>query len=118
MEVFDPAFASRIHIGLRYGALDLPARKAVWRLFIQKVRDLKDQGVEVEEFGEEEMKRLAGFELNGREIKNAVRTAQSVALIGGEKLGMRHFLQVLLVGEVFAKDLKGWGQEEMMKFYM
>lgn len=118
VEVFDPAFASRIHIGLRYGALDLRARKSVWRLFIQKVRDLKDQGVEVEELGEEEMKRLAGFELNGREIKNAVRTAQSVALIEGERLGMRHFLQVLLVGEVFAKDLKGWGQEEMMKFYM
>lgn len=31
---------------------------------------------------------------------------------------MQHFLQVLLVGSVFAKDLKGAGYEEAMKFYM
>ena len=52
------------------------------------------------------------------QIKNAVRTAQSVALINKETLGMKHLLQVLLVGEVFAKDLKGPGYEEAMKFYM
>ncbi|KAG8526543.1 uncharacterized protein KY384_008744 [Bacidia gigantensis] len=160
VQCFDPAFTSRIHIGLRYGELDIKTRKAIWRLFIEKVRALgptspdapiitagtpaptnnavaassstvpvkskadakeparRSHGVEPGAFGDEDMKRLASYELNGREIKNAVRTAQSVALISGEKLGMKHMLQVLAVGNVFAKDLKGAGYEEAMKFYM
>ncbi|KAL9124055.1 MAG: hypothetical protein Q9217_006581 [Psora testacea] len=114
--VFDPAFASRIHIGLRYGELPVKAKKAVWKLFINKLRELPD--VEVEDISEDQYTRLANFELNGREIKNAVRTAQSVALIEKQTLGMKHLLQVLLVGSVFAKDLKGAGYEEALKFYM
>ena len=113
--VFDPAFASRIHIGLRYGTLDVKARKKVWAMFLQKVKDLK--GVTCDEITEDEMNKLARYDLNGREIKNAVRTAQSVALIQKETLGMKHLLQVLLVGNVFAKDLKGAGYEEALRFY-
>ena len=47
-----------------------------------------------------------------------MRTAQSVALTRKEGLGMKHLLQGVGVGNVFAKDLKGAGYEEAMKFYM
>ena len=53
-----------------------------------------------------------------KQIKNAVRTGQSVALIEKKPLGMDHLLQVLRVGAVFAKDLKGPGYEEALKMYM
>ena len=173
VSVFDPAFASRIHVGLRYGMLDLKARKKVWGMFLRRVRALEEgrggdgekvkeeekgkgdgdrvgegekgkvveegekkkgkgrkgegegeaekgngKGVDESVFGEAEMGKLAAFELNGREIKNAVRTAQSVALVKKETLGMKHLLQVLVVGNVFARDLQGPGHEEAMKFYM
>ena len=85
-------------------------------MFLDKVRQLEGAGG-CEEITDEEMGRLSRFDLNGREIKNAVRTAQSVALIKKEMLGMKHLLQVLLVGNVFAKDLKGAGYEEALKFY-
>ena len=41
-----------------------------------------------------------------------------MALINKETLGMKHLMQVLVVGNAFAKDLKGAGYEEAMKFYM
>ena len=129
---FDEAFASRIHIGLRYGELTLKAKKNVWRLFIDKVRKLgeipppssKDSTgialtpVLVDEFTDEQYTKLAQYQLNGREIKNSVRTAQSLATIEGKSLSMEHLLKVLFVGNVFAKDLKGPGYEEALKFYM
>ena len=114
---FDEAFASRIHIGLRYGELSLKAKKNVWRLFIDKVRKLGD-GIEVDEFSEEQYAKLSQYQLNGREIKNSVRTAQSLATIEKKSLSMEHLLKVLFVGNVFAKDLKGPGYEEALKFYM
>lgn len=113
---FDEAFASRIHIGLRYGELSLKAKKDVWRLFIDKVRLLP--GVEVDAFTDEDFAKLSQYQLNGREIKNSVRTAQSLACIEKRALSMEHLLKVLFVGNVFAKDLKGPGYEEALKFYM
>jgi len=51
------------------------------------------------------------------QIKNAVRTAQSIALNEEKMLSMAHLLRVLFVGNVFAKDLKGPGYEEALKLY-
>lgn len=117
---FDVAFQSRIHIGLRYGDLSLKARKEIWRLFLDKAHALGASGdtCGVEEIRQSDVDKLATYELNGREIKNAVRTAQSLASCEKRKLGMEQLLKVLCVGNAFAKDLKGAGYEEAMKFYM
>ena len=64
--VFDPAFASRIHIGLRFSDLTVPAKKKIWKLFIDRVKALPD--VQVEDLSDGEINRLANFELNGREV--------------------------------------------------
>ncbi|KAK3169312.1 hypothetical protein OEA41_008695 [Lepraria neglecta] len=113
---FDEAFQSRIHIGLRYGKLDIKAKKGIWKCFIDRVRALPD--VEVADFTEDDFTKLSNFEVNGREIKNAIRTAQSIALNEDEKLSMMHLLSVLLVADVFANDLKGPGYAEALKCYM
>ena len=39
-------------------------------------------------------------------------------MIEKKSLSMDHLLKVLFVGNVFAKDLKGPGYEEALKFYM
>ncbi len=54
---FDEAFESRIHIGIRYGELDIKARKSIWKLFINKVRALP--GVDVAEITEEDYSKLS-----------------------------------------------------------
>lgn len=42
---------------------------------------------------------LASFRLNGRDIKHVIQTAQAVALVEGEELGMEHLDEVLRVAK-------------------
>ncbi|KAL2056574.1 hypothetical protein ABVK25_002968 [Lepraria finkii] len=99
-----------------YGPLDIKAKKCIWKLFIDRVRALPD--VNVANFTEDDFNRLSSFEVNGREIKNAVRTAQSIALNEDETLSMKHLLRVLFVSNVFANDLKGPGYAAALNAYM
>lgn len=106
VETFDDAFQSRIHVALRYGDLTPAAKRSVWKMFIAKVAEKEGDSM-VERFGEADFEKLARWHLNGRQIKNAVRTAQALAVNGGERLGMAHLVKVLDVAEAFEKDLKG-----------
>lgn len=52
------------------------------------------------------------------QIKNAVRTAQALALYEKEKLSMEHIKRVLEVTESFDRDLKGGtGYLDAMRSY-
>ena len=116
VETFDDAFQSRIHIALRYGELTPKAKKAVWKMFLERV-SAKD-GVTSTDWTDDDYEMLARKNLNGRQIKNAVRTAQALAVNTGEKLDMEHINRVLEVGESFDKDLKGGtGYIEAMRSY-
>ncbi|RCI08865.1 hypothetical protein L249_4982, partial [Ophiocordyceps polyrhachis-furcata BCC 54312] len=88
VETFDEAFQSRIHIALRYDALDGKARKAIFNMFIQRIKALGR--LELQPFTEEDVDELARQELNGREIKNVMGSAQDLAVSRGERFSMRH----------------------------
>ena len=105
VETFDDAFQSRIHVALRYGDLTTKAKRTVWKMFLEKVRE-KD-GVEIVTFKESDYDKLARHNLNGRQIKNSVRTAQALAVNEKKPLSMEHISKVLQVAEMFEKDLKG-----------
>lgn len=69
-------------------------------------------------FSEDDYAALARHELNGRQIKNTVRTAQALAVNKGEPLSMRHIRQVLEVQANFERDLKGGpGYQDAMRSY-
>ena len=69
-------------------------------------------------FSEADYDKLARHELNGRQIKNTVRTAQALAVNKGEALAMSHINQVLAVQTNFERDLKGGaGYEDAMRSY-
>jgi hypothetical protein len=69
-------------------------------------------------FTEEDFTSLARHELNGRQIKNTVRTAQALAVNKGEPLSMGHIRQVLDVLMSFDRDLKGGtGYQDAMRSY-
>ncbi|KXX79222.1 hypothetical protein MMYC01_205635 [Madurella mycetomatis] len=116
VETFDDAFQSRIHIALRYDNLDHRAKKAIFKIFIERVQLLEK--INLMPFTEEDYNVLARHELNGRQIKNTVRTAQALAVNKGEPLAMTHIRQVLEVQISFERDLKGGtGYQDAMRSY-
>lgn len=61
---------------------------------------------------------LTIFSTVSLQIKNAVRTAQSLALSEDEMFSMQHIRRVLEVGEDFNNDLKGGtGYLDAMRSY-
>ncbi|EGP83924.1 uncharacterized protein MYCGRDRAFT_87870 [Zymoseptoria tritici IPO323] len=107
VETFDDAFQSRIHVALRYDELTTAAKKEVWKNFL---------GMPL--FTEKDFAMLARHRLNGRQIKNSVRTSQALALNEGSQLTLAHITRVLAVAETFERDLKGGlGYEEAMRTY-
>ena len=72
----------------------------------------------VDEFSDEDYSQLAKHELNGREIKNVVGSAQDLAVNKSENLSMKHIQQVLEVHSKFRRDLNGGtGFEDAMRSY-
>jgi len=85
----DPAFESRIDIAVSYPALTPTLRRQVWVNFITRLPG--DKWVVTEK----DFDKLAEAELNGRQIKSAVKTAQMLAGRERNKLGMDHLKKVL-----------------------
>ena len=100
---FDEAFLSRIHVALHFGELPPPARAQVWRAFLRKA------GV-AEAEAEAVIPGLASRAVNGRQIKNACRTAQSLALSRGEPLALPHLTETLDAMEEFTAEFTSLGK--------
>ena len=100
--MFDQAFSSRIHISLGLPSLDQQRRSSVWSIFLQ---DLAAKGA----INDSRLKTLTAAvdekwskeKLNGRQIRNAVRTALVVAEKKGEMVGEKEFETVLKIGREF-----------------
>ncbi|CAI7664928.1 unnamed protein product [Penicillium manginii] len=84
----DPAFESRIHVSLAYQNLDFTSRRHVWCQFLAR-------SVNTEVFSEGELDRLAAVELNGRQIKNMLKTAGLLAWSQKKDLNFEHVQTVL-----------------------
>jgi hypothetical protein len=85
-------------------------------MFIERVRNFGK--LKVADFSENELDSLARKDLNGREIKNVVSSAQDLAVSKSEPLSMKHIQQVLDVHAKFGRDLKGGtGFEDAMRSY-
>lgn len=85
-------------------------------MFLEKVRVL--EGTDTLPFSDADFTDLAKHNLNGRQIKNTVRTAQALAVNQKEPLSMVHIRRVLDVALAFERDLKGGtGYEDAMRNY-
>lgn len=116
VETFDDAFQSRIHVALRYNELGFKAKVKIWKMFLEMVR-VKYGPDAPDVLTQEEVEWLAKRKLNGRQIKNSVRTAQALANNKSETLSIKHIKTVLDVAEGFENDLKGTGQLDSMHAY-
>ncbi|KAK0441848.1 P-loop containing nucleoside triphosphate hydrolase protein [Armillaria borealis] len=100
----DPALESRIHFCVHYPDLDYNARSVVWRTFLAKGTLDPAQGI-----SDFDLDRLARLELNGRQIKNIVGSAQSIALQYNAPLSVEHVDMVLEVMSEWRKTRNGGG---------
>ena len=66
VQTFDEAIASRIHLAIKYGSLNESARREVWMSFLAKANTEKGAAV----YKPKDLDRLAGMELNGREVSS------------------------------------------------
>ena len=92
---FDPAFHSRISVAMKYNALTETARDSIWQNLLAAA------GIP----GLDTLA-LAKVNLNGRQIKNTIRLAQSLARQEGAQLGADHIQRCLEVSQQFARDLE------------
>ncbi|KAG4415988.1 hypothetical protein IFR04_010873 [Cadophora malorum] len=97
---FDLAFKSRIHLALKYTPLDHHRRKELWKLFIG--RSTKETS---QVWDEAILDDLARVDINGRQIKNSVRTASTLARSMNTVLAKEHIDIVLGTIESFEADL-------------
>ncbi|KIJ54637.1 hypothetical protein M422DRAFT_24545 [Sphaerobolus stellatus SS14] len=101
LKAIDHAFLSRIHIALHFRDLSEDALRAIWAAFIVKA------GVSMgcdPQVSNDQLDYLAKRKINGRQVKNAVKTATSVALSRGENIRYEHLVQVLGMMEDFAVE--------------
>uniref|UniRef100_A0A093VS44 Proteasome-activating nucleotidase n=1 Tax=Talaromyces marneffei PM1 TaxID=1077442 RepID=A0A093VS44_TALMA len=100
---FDSAFKSRFQLAIHYPALNVEGRYEIWLNFINglsktnpdvKIDDLKSH-----------IQELAADKLNGREIRNIVRTSLQLAHFRQTTLDYQHFQQVIGVAKEFERHI-------------
>ncbi|KAK4446396.1 P-loop containing nucleoside triphosphate hydrolase protein [Podospora aff. communis PSN243] len=99
---FDEAFKSRIHIPIRYNNLSRDSRRQIWQQLCERV----PSGVELTK---QDYDTLARHNLNGRQIKNIIKAAESVAEFEGAKVDLKQLQQIAKMQAVFAKDMASLG---------
>ncbi|KAJ3543469.1 hypothetical protein NM688_g5851 [Phlebia brevispora] len=93
LSIIDGAMKSRIHVSLHYEPLSLEIRERLWKAFLRKA-GVHDGTNEVDT---ELMKELCQQSLNGREIKNVIKTATTYAAYHGRTVTIHDILRVVHV---------------------
>jgi hypothetical protein len=88
-KAFDDAFCSRITLFLRYEKFTKEQRSQIWTNLLKRV-GLKD--VDPDDLDE-----FTQYEFNGREIRNVMQSAQTVARSKKKPLAVEHIKQALRV---------------------
>ncbi|KAK6854157.1 P-loop containing nucleoside triphosphate hydrolase protein [Apiospora arundinis] len=115
VQSFDDAFKSRIHIPIRYTNLSQESRLQIWRNFLARVPrgefDKSDDKTDGEKgelaplVSEKDLATLAEHDLNGRQIKNVIKAAESLAAFEGKSLNMEQLQEVTKIQARFEADL-------------
>lgn len=123
---FDEAFKSRIQLSLQYENLSLSQRYKIWENFINRLESFEQSPhhpnhsetdswsqppaplnltVNVSEL-RENISALARYNMNGREIRNAVTTARQWALHKRKAMGIVELMHVISLADKFDAYLR------------
>lgn len=117
VQTFDPAFQSRIHISIDYPELSIESRKTVWVNFLAQhnvaqagARDKPPKSLDPADekarerhlgrtlphaIGPRDLQALSAMPMNGRQIKNILKTAQLLASQRQQPLSKEHVTVVM-----------------------
>ncbi|PQE06093.1 hypothetical protein CJF30_00005034 [Rutstroemia sp. NJR-2017a BBW] len=113
---FDEAFKSRIQLALRYENLTENQRRKVWENFIERLGDIyftplinnapidSELPPNIDEL-RANLPRLAKYDMNGRQIRNAITTARQLALFKKKSMGYTELKHVIDIAAKFDKYL-------------
>lgn len=114
---FDAAFTSRIQVSLHYPALSRSSRKRIWEIFVEILEEI-DLTVDIAEL-QRHLDDLSEDEMNGRQIRNCITTARSLAAFKRERLGYHHLQEAIRAAYDFQRYLKdvhsGLTEDEMAR---
>jgi AAA+ superfamily predicted ATPase len=105
ISTFDAAFKSRIHIAIKYRALSTASRRDVWKTFAKKA----SPNSAIQGMDDRFLDTISAKDLNGRQIKNIVRTAHAIAISSNEKLATKHIESAMEIFEEFERDFDDYG---------
>lgn len=86
----DPAIYSRVHLNINYPALDEPSRLKIWQTFLEKNNSTMSKS---------EFECLSSINVNGRRIRNIVKTAGIVAKKDGRAVNFDDVRKVMKITE-------------------
>ncbi|KAK4660080.1 hypothetical protein QC762_116010 [Podospora pseudocomata] len=102
----DAAFQSRIHVSIEYPDLTVSARKIIWKNFLRN-STIKSN------LTDKDISELSELKLNGRQIKNVLKTASLLARRRKSDTLERQFIETILIIEK-----KRPGAPQQMMHYM
>jgi AAA+ superfamily predicted ATPase len=102
---FDEAFKSRIQLALHYPSLGQPQRMQIWMNFIDRLKSVPESPIDIGDL-KEHLVDLSKKELNGREIRNALTTAQHYAEWKKETLNYKYLDDVIGISMRFGNYLE------------
>ncbi|RAH87327.1 P-loop containing nucleoside triphosphate hydrolase protein [Aspergillus japonicus CBS 114.51] len=101
---FDGAFKSRFQLAVHYPALNEQGRFEIWLNFINGLSKTNPE-IPIDDL-KSRLPELAARALNGRQIRNTVRTALQLAHFRQTTLTYEHFQQVIDVAEEFERHIE------------
>jgi len=108
VDSFDVAFKSRIHLAIRYPKLGPGSRRKLWHTFLSQTPESSSDVLAADGT----LDALAEEELNGRQIKNIVRTAYTLALSDKMPINRGHIVAALEPMKQFEMELQQTAAEK------
>jgi SpoVK/Ycf46/Vps4 family AAA+-type ATPase len=100
LTTFDQAFESRIQFKLFYDPLTPAQRAKIWKTLLPPRIVPQSNPVETLAWDKEALLRLGqNYDINGREIKNMIKTAHALAEAAGQTLDEEHLNTVKLIND-------------------
>lgn len=122
---FDEAFKSRIQLSLHYENLNKSRRRKIWKNFLDRLSDLQEKrtsnkedfGIDFEDINDH-LQELSNYELNGRQIRNAITTARQLAKFKRETMSYAHLKHVINVAskfDTYLEKLNGFSSDDIAR---
>ena len=101
MGQFDEAFISRIQLALPYRPLNQAQRQKIWENFLKRLAAV-DEPMDIASI-RESFSALAKKGMNGRQIRNVIKTARQLARFEECPMNLEHLNRVIKVSQRFVE---------------